>query len=183
MPPKKITEDMLQGLEDRLNNKLHKITDDIVSIKDNVISHLFQEIGRLKTRVFKLETELYQAKLSFSADTKLFGNSSLCSYYSKLAWKCRQLKRKKKIVATWPSLWGTIMIKLTDTSIPLKIEHENDIDALFPNFFPPTEPDDYATDFVKPVNAAISTHLAPVAPVHDTAVDNPSQSAANEDDV
>ena len=61
----------------------------------------------------------------------IFVNENLCKQYKDIAAKCRRLKRKNMINATW-SFNGIVKIKLNDNSIKV-ISHPNVLDRMFPN--------------------------------------------------
>ena len=72
-------------------------------------------------------------KLGFKKDTRIFINENLSPDSSRLAYKCRLLKRKKLLSDTW-STSGIIYIRRTPDENPKKILHDSDIEFLYPNF-------------------------------------------------
>ena len=49
----------------------------------------------------KLLKNIDKSKLSFANDTKIYVSENLTPYNQRLAWKCRELKRAKKIHKVW----------------------------------------------------------------------------------
>lgn len=73
-------------------------------------------------------------ELGFQEDTKLFFNENLSPYYRRLAWMCRELKRKKEISGTW-FRDGKLFYKMDDDSYPECVSHSEDLYEAFPDFF------------------------------------------------
>ena len=85
---------------------------------------------RKKFKDLKLDDK---SALGLPADSMIFANENLSPYNSHLAWKCRKLKRGKKVFSTWFSN-GTVIIRIFEEAKPIKIFHENELDELFPDF-------------------------------------------------
>ena len=58
----------------------------------------------------KLLKNIDKSKLSFANDTKIYVSENLTPYNQHLAWKCRELKRAKKIQKVW-IMKGVIKIR------------------------------------------------------------------------
>ena len=58
----------------------------------------------------KLLKNIDKSKLSFANDTKIYVSENLTPYNQRLAWKCRELKRAKKIQKVW-IMKGVIKIR------------------------------------------------------------------------
>ena len=72
-------------------------------------------------------------RLGFPSETKIYINENLCPYFRKIWTKCRKLKAEGEIKYVWTTN-GLVKIRKDDTSAMYKIEHENDLTELFPNF-------------------------------------------------
>ena len=66
-------------------------------------------------------------------DSQIYIRPSLCPYFRKLAYNCRQLKRGNLIKNTFVGDDGVIKIKLNDDKY-IKITHETDLTNLFQDF-------------------------------------------------
>ena len=73
------------------------------------------------------------SKISFEKTTKIYIQDKLSPYFSKLAWKCRKLKKASKINDWWFKN-ELIFLRRTENEAPKKISHNDDIDNLYPNF-------------------------------------------------
>ena len=62
--------------------------------------------------------------------SSIFINDSLCSYYKKLWSKCKKLWLNKYIYEFWVS-YGLIKIKVSGSSLPVKITHDVDLEKKF----------------------------------------------------
>ena len=91
----------------------------------------------LANRKKLMEVDMEQIELP--ADTEIYIKENVCPYTQTLGWKCRLLKNKKKIHSTWLTK-GTVFLRLTANSDPIKIEHSDDILDLLPTFIFPSKP-------------------------------------------
>ena len=66
-------------------------------------------------------------------DSKNFLRPNLCPYYKKLAFNCRELKRRGLILKVITSDEGTLKI-VDKMNKYIKISHELDLTQAFPNF-------------------------------------------------
>ena len=66
--------------------------------------------------------------------SKIFIRPSLCPYYRKLAYNCRQLKRQNLITDIYTTDEGSIKIKINSEGESIKILHEQTLLKYFPNF-------------------------------------------------
>ena len=82
---------------------------------------------------FDLHKNIDKSKLGFGNDTKIYVSENLTPYNQRLAWKCRELKRAKKIHKVW-SMKGVIKIRRSPNERPYSIYNDNDIRYLFPDF-------------------------------------------------
>lgn len=71
--------------------------------------------------------------VGFDQNVNLYINDSLCPFIKRLAWKCRILKKEKKIVDTW-SIKGKVFIRQEENKKGIAISHDQDLEELFPNF-------------------------------------------------
>ena len=82
---------------------------------------------------FELHKNIDKPKLSFGNDTKIYVNENLTPYNQHLAWKCRELKRAKKIHKVC-SMKGIIKIRQSPNERAYSINNDDDIKHLFPDF-------------------------------------------------
>ena len=66
---------------------------------------------------FNLHKNTDKSKLGFANDTKIYVIENLTLYNQRLAWKCRELKRAKKIHKVW-SMKGVIKIRQSPNEQP-----------------------------------------------------------------
>ena len=81
----------------------------------------------------KLLKNIDKSKLSFANDTKIYVSENLTPYNQRLAWKCRELKRAKKIHKVW-SMKGVMKIRRSSNEPPYSIYNDDGIRYLFPDF-------------------------------------------------
>ena len=67
-------------------------------------------------------------------NSKIFIRPSLCPYYRKMAFNCRELKRKGLVKDVFTSDEGIVKIKITPESDFIKVQHERTLLKYFPNF-------------------------------------------------
>ena len=70
--------------------------------------------------------------MGYGYDVKFYVNANLCPAYKNLAYNCRLLKKKGKILSMW-SNDGKIKVKLNNNQVKL-VTHEFDLFKLFPDF-------------------------------------------------
>ena len=83
-------------------------------------------------KIFDLHKNIGKSKLGFANDTKIYVSENLTPYNQRLAWKCRELKRAKKIHKVW-SMTGVIKIRQSPNERAYSINND-DIRYLFPDF-------------------------------------------------
>ena len=82
----------------------------------------------------KFETsQIDKSKLGFESNVKLYVRENLTPYNQHLASKCRELKRAGVIHSSWSSK-GIINLRRTANEHPIRIDHEDTIAALYPDF-------------------------------------------------
>ena len=82
----------------------------------------------------KFETsQIDKSKLGFESNVKLYVSENLTPYNQHLASKCRELKRAGVIHSSWSSK-GIINLRRTANEHPIRIDHEDTIAALYPDF-------------------------------------------------
>ena len=74
-----------------------------------------------------------KSKLSFANGTKIYVSENLTPYNQSPTWKCRKLKRAKKIHKIW-SMKGVIKIRWLPNEWAYSINNNDDIKYLFPDF-------------------------------------------------
>ena len=84
-------------------------------------------------KTFDLHKNIDKSKLGFANDTKIYVSENLTSYNQRLAWKCRELKRAKKIPKVW-SMKGAIKIRRSPNERAYSINNGDDIRYFFPDF-------------------------------------------------
>ena len=85
-------------------------------------------------RVFEKRKEIINVgtKLGYENSVKLYVNRNLCPAYSKIAFNCRQLKKKALIADTWSTMNGVVKVKMISGDIK-EITHQADLIKLFPD--------------------------------------------------
>ena len=78
---------------------------------------------------FDVNKQIYNSKLGFNVENKLFVSENLTPYNQHLAWMCRELKRGKKICNCCTSK-GIIKSKRTINEQLISIDHESEIKSL-----------------------------------------------------
>ena len=73
------------------------------------------------------------SKIGLGNETKIYNQDNLSPYFSELAWKCRKLKKVKKINDWWYRN-EMIFMKRTENENAKKICHNHDIEYLYPGF-------------------------------------------------
>ena len=73
------------------------------------------------------------ANLGFEVSNEIYNQDNLSPYYGELAWKCRKLKKARKIY-NWSFRNESILIKRTENENARLILHNDDIEFLYPNF-------------------------------------------------
>ena len=79
-------------------------------------------------------------EIVFPADSPIFVNQSLCTYYRVLWPKAKRLHSLKRI-SSFDVSGGTVKIEISENSLPLPITHVNSFKEYFPdvNLAPPSE--------------------------------------------
>lgn len=67
------------------------------------------------------------------ADTEIYFNDNLCTYYRKLWGQCRKLKKDGLIESVWTKN-GMVRVKRDQSSPTIKITHWRDLGKNFPEF-------------------------------------------------
>ena len=80
-------------------------------------------IVRFLEKKLSLNRKLYNEKLGFQSDARIFVSENLTPYNQHLAWKCRELKRASKIHSCW-SAKGVVKIRRTMNERPTAIIHD-----------------------------------------------------------
>ena len=73
------------------------------------------------------------ANLGFDVSNEIYIQDNLSPYYGELAWKCRKLKKARKIY-NWSFRNEWLFIKRTGNENVKLILHDDDIELLYPNF-------------------------------------------------
>ena len=86
-------------------------------------------------RVFEKKKSIINVgvKMGYDESVKLYVNRNLCPAYCKIAFNCRQLKKKKLIEDTWSTTNGVVKIK-TITGAIKTLTHQADLVKLFPDY-------------------------------------------------
>ena len=82
------------------------------------------KIRQVKNKLKSLNLE------SMGISSPIFINDSLCAYYKKLWAKCKKLWLNKYIYGFWV-LYGLIKIKVSESSLPVTITHDVDLENKF----------------------------------------------------
>ena len=80
-------------------------------------------IVRFLEKKLGLNRKLYNEKLEFQSDARIFVSENLTPYNQHLAWKCRELKQAGKIHSCW-SAKGVVKIRRTMNEHPIAINHD-----------------------------------------------------------
>ena len=91
-----------------------------------------KDVEKIKEKKRKLR-QVDMSKIGFENTTKIYIQDNLSPYFSKLAWKCRKLKKASKINDWWFKN-ELIFLRRTENEAPKKISHNDDIDNLYPDF-------------------------------------------------
>ena len=87
-------------------------------------------IVRFLEKKLSLNRKLYNEKLGFQSDARIFVSENLTPYNQHLAWKCRELKRASKIHSCW-SAKGVVKTRRTMNERPTAINHDTDNGILY----------------------------------------------------
>ena len=87
-------------------------------------------IVRFLEKKLSLNRKLYNEKLEFQSDARIFVSENLTPYNQHLAWKCRELKRASKIHSCW-SAKDEVKIRRTMNERPAAINHDTDNGILY----------------------------------------------------
>ena len=87
-------------------------------------------IVRFLEKKLGLNRKLYNEKLEFQSDARIFVSENLTPYNQHLAWKCRELKRASKIHSCW-SAKGVVKTRRTMNERPTAINHDTDNGILY----------------------------------------------------
>ena len=90
-------------------------------------------IVRFLEKKLSLNRKLYNEKLGFQSDARIFVSENLTPYNQHLAWKCRESKQAGKIRSCW-SAKGVVKIRRTMDERPSAINHDTGIASLYPDF-------------------------------------------------
>ena len=128
-----VLEDKLKFLNVQMS-RLQKVTDDCHRLgKSNSKNAFFDRKNCLATLSKKLDLQhIDKVKLGFP-EANLFFNENLTPYNQKLTWKCRELKRARKIHSTW-STKGVIKLRRTMNKHAIFIEDEIELSDLCLDF-------------------------------------------------
>ena len=82
---------------------------------------------------FELHKNIDKSKIGFGNDTTIYVSENLTPKNQRLAWKCRELKRAKKIHKVW-SMKGIIKVRQSPNERAHSINNDDDNKHLLPDF-------------------------------------------------
>ena len=141
--PASVEQDQLKGLAVEIfqHAGIRQVTVDNIEVIHRLPSKQVPHTKILKAKRDLMETVVEWKKairdvghmnMGYGNAVKFYVNATLCPAYKNLAYNCRLLKKKGKILSTW-SNDGKIKIKLNNNQVKL-LTHEYDLFKLFPDF-------------------------------------------------